>query len=174
LWTDNNKPSPRRARSALSSGYRRAYTLAAFVTQSEIADKAVEQFLSALSVSLAQGVSLIPLTPQLIAELQSGCRPDLNFEFEDLPALITCAAKWAELISRSNPVAFLEAEFFGGVGSQAAIGWQDGKITFGTLQTNDAINQALRWLGISSAGHMDEFDTLALGRHRDTESWTKG
>jgi hypothetical protein len=71
-------------------------------------------------------------------------------------------------------VAFLAAEFFGGSGSQAVIGWQDGRLAFGPLQAIDAINQALRWLGIDSAGHRDEFDALHLGRHRDTESWTKG
>jgi len=150
-----------------------AYTLEALVTRSIAANEAIKQFSSALAVPLAQEVSLIPLTLDLIAELQSDCHPSQSIEFEDLPILSACAAGWAELISRSECVVFLAAEFFGGLGNQAAIGWQDGKIGFGPLQANDAINQALRWLGISSAEHQDEFDTLQLGRHRDTENWAK-
>jgi hypothetical protein len=70
-------------------------------------------------------------------------------------------------------IVFIEAEFFGGLGSQAAIGWQAGQLAFGPLQGKDAINQVLHWLGIIPAGQADEFEALRLGRYRSTEDRTK-
>jgi hypothetical protein len=151
-----------------------AYTLEAFVTKSSTADEAIKSFSSAVVVPLEQGVSLIPLTDTFTIELEAKYGPGPNFEFEDLPTLTGSAAKWAEQISHTGPVAFLEAEFFGGQGSQAAIGWQAGKIAFGPLQAGHAINQALHWLEITPAGQTDEFDTLRLGRYRSTEKWANG
>src|SRR5258708_18727058 len=63
--------TPQRARRTLSSGNRMAYTLEALVTRSLAASEAVKQFPSARAVPLAQGVSLIPLIPDLLAELQT-------------------------------------------------------------------------------------------------------
>jgi hypothetical protein len=148
-----------------------AYTLAALVTPSAAAAAAIQPLAAAQAVSLAQSVSLIPLTARLLAELRATDYPGSDFEFEDLTALPGCAAGWAAALSQRAPVAFVAAEFFGGWGSQAAIGWQAGQLAFEPVTANDAINQALRWLGVTRAEPRDEFDALALGRYRDTEDW---
>ncbi len=128
-----------------------AYTPEAFVMRSAAADEAIRSLTAASAVPLAQGISLIPLTPSLMAGFKSSGYPGSDFEFKDLPTLAACAAGWAKRISRREPVAFLAAEFFGGLDSQAAIGWQAGKLAFGPVQAGDAINQALRWLGVTRA-----------------------
>jgi hypothetical protein len=78
-------------------------------------------------------------------------------------------------------VAYLETEFFAGMGTQAALGWEDGRVAFGPRLTQTAgegregfrdveagadlaVNEVLRWLGVSAEGPQDEFDTLGLGR----------
>jgi hypothetical protein len=78
-------------------------------------------------------------------------------------------------------VIYIEAEFFGGTGSQAAVGWQGGVLSFGPRRTqmpmedregyavvadqdDMAINAALRWLGITRTQTRDEFDTVGIGR----------
>ncbi len=92
---------------------------------------------------------------------------------------------WAERIAQAATgrvaVIYIEAEFFGGVGSQAAVGWQGGVVGFGPLRTQTptedregyavvgesddmAINAALRWLGVTRTELRDEFDTVGLGR----------
>ena len=151
-----------------------AYTLQAFVLRSSVAGAATQSFSSAVVVPLEQGVSLIPLIDAFLLELEAQYGASLNFEFEDLPTLNGSAAKWAEQISHTGPLAYLAAEFFGGQGSQAAIGWQTGINAFGPLQAGHAINDVLRWLSIGSVGSMDEFDTLDLGRYRTTEEWATG
>ena len=86
----------------------------------------------------------------------------------------------AERLSAGGRVAYVEAEFFGGQGSQAAIGWEDGLVAFGPRLTQTpgedrdgfepveagddmAISEALLWLGVEPDPGRDAFDTLGLG-----------
>jgi hypothetical protein len=82
------------------------------------------------------------------------------------------------------PVTYVEAEFFGGEGHQAALVWDHGMRVLEVIEPEPeagapapplregAINQALRRLGVSVAtGEVDEFDTVGLGRFRSTEEW---
>jgi hypothetical protein len=93
-------------------------------------------------------------------------------------------AEWAAKVAADidGKVVYIEAEFFGGVGSQAAMGWDRGKPDFGPLRTQTegedragfestsaehmAINAALRWLGVAAAPLKDEFATIGLDRLR--------
>jgi hypothetical protein len=93
--------------------------------------------------------------------------------------------QWAEQTARAVGsavrVVYIEAEFFGGTGNQAAIGWEGGVLSFGPLRTQMpmgdregytvvadqdemAINVALRWLGVTRSELRDEFDTVGIGR----------
>jgi hypothetical protein len=93
--------------------------------------------------------------------------------------------EWAQQIARAVAsgarVIYVEAEFFGGTGNQAAIGWQGGILGFGPRRTqmpmedragyavvadqaDMAINAALRWLGITRTQTRDEFDVVGIGR----------
>ncbi|WP_245821905.1 hypothetical protein [Lentzea waywayandensis] len=84
-------------------------------------------------------------------------------------------AEW----SLRGPVAFVDAEFFGGTGSQRAQVWDQGRSVLGPLVREEddpmpgvtPISQALRRLGVVKGEHHDEFDAVGLGRHRDTEDW---
>jgi hypothetical protein len=88
----------------------------------------------------------------------------------------------ARRISADGRVVYVEAEFFGGTGTQASIGWEAGQRSFGPVKTQIgedepgfetvdevaemAINQALRWLGVRRTARLDEFDVLGLRRLR--------
>jgi hypothetical protein len=86
--------------------------------------------------------------------------------------------------STVSPIAYVEADFFGGAGIQSAVLWQDATVVLGPLGRdttrqaplgstldNQPINTVLRHLGVRRTATHDEFDTLALGRHRRTEDW---
>lgn len=77
-----------------------------------------------------------------------------------------CAA-----VSENGSVAYVEAEFFGGDGTQAAAIFKNGKELGPTVVATEAINGALAAIGVQRLNHKDEFDALELGRHRDTEKW---
>ncbi|MFB7495829.1 hypothetical protein ACFC09_14180 [Streptomyces sp. NPDC056161] len=85
-------------------------------------------------------------------------------------------AQW----STTGPVAYAEAEYFGGVGVQRAAVWLDGTLALGPLdepektrfwRTVSPISQALRHLGVRRSLGEDEFDAVGLGRHRDNDGW---
>lgn len=68
-------------------------------------------------------------------------------------------------------MAYIEAEFFGGDGTEAHIlVEEDGEVRT-AIAESDAINVALKWLGVQSGGKFDEFESVGLGRYRDTEDW---
>ena len=94
-------------------------------------------------------------------------------------------ADWAASLSLELPegtrAVYVEAEFFGGTGSQAAIGFEDGVARFGPVRTQTpsedregfavvdgldemAINVVLRWLGVARTGTRDEFDSVGIAR----------
>ncbi|MFH8796006.1 hypothetical protein [Streptomyces sp. NPDC017941] len=81
---------------------------------------------------------------------------------------------------KAGPVAYVEAEYFGGAGTQTAQVWDDGKTVLGPLcmaegepppTSGTPISQALRRLGAVKGDHVDEFSAVGLGRHRDTVDW---
>lgn len=105
-------------------------------------------------VALGDGFGLAPLS-------------DEAWEDADDPRIAALCAK-ASLIA---PVALVEAEFFGGEGTQKATVWDATAIVLGPLVDDDAINEALHELGVEPSGSLDEFDTLDLGRYRATDDW---
>ncbi|MCO8273804.1 hypothetical protein M1L60_24710 [Actinoplanes sp. TRM 88003] len=133
-------------------------------------------FTNAVVVGLDQGLSLMPMTPDLYDEVSRG---DHSFAPAHLfpPGFEDVLSAW----SATAPVAYVEAEYFGGSGSQFAAVWQNGALALGPLHLTpneprpapgwSPISHALRHLGASRQNHDDEFDALRLGRHRHTEDW---
>jgi hypothetical protein len=80
----------------------------------------------------------------------------------------------AAALSRGRAVVFVSAEFFGGVGEQAATLYRDGREERRFAAGYHAINEALAALGITAEPPNDAFDTLGLGRYRRTEEWLSG
>jgi hypothetical protein len=121
---------------------------------------------------LKQGFGLIPVVDQLFEELQ--CRQQNVFhsvDFTRFSRLSPALANALTEVSKSGPVAYIEAEFFGGTGGQSSIAWTNSAVSFGPEKSEDAINKVLRHLGVEVAEMTDEFDTLGLGQNRRTERW---
>jgi len=103
--------------------------------------------------------------------------------FQCFSVLTQSLTEWAIARSSEYPIVYIETDYFGGTGAQAAVVWKDGRISVGPLETrNDdnsprtslrdsAINQCLRFLGADCVGHIDEFAAVGLARHRSNEGW---
>ncbi|MBE1573065.1 hypothetical protein ACFORH_30690 [Amycolatopsis roodepoortensis] len=111
-------------------------------------------------VPLGHHLSLMPLTEAL------------SDDGEFRTVLVAC--------SEHGAVAYVEAEYFGGVGTQSAQVWDRGETVLGPLHlaedeqapaAGSPISQALRRLGVAKGDHFDEFDAVGLGRHRHTGGW---
>ncbi|NHZ43774.1 hypothetical protein [Massilia aquatica] len=74
-------------------------------------------------------------------------------------------------LSAGGDLAYIEAEMFGGAGVQASVLVEAGGKIGSAIVAHDAINVALRSLGIRSGFGGDAFTSLALGRYRETDAW---
>jgi hypothetical protein len=160
-----------------------SYQLSAVVADVERLREQTVGLDHAVLAALRQDFALLPVTPQLVEEL-TGALPDFAtgepspaqpFQLVLSPALAELLARW----SRQGPVAYLEAEFAGGLGHQASVVWLGGEVSWGphfdgTLDRPRAewpINAALARLGAEPGPWIDPFAELGLHLERDTTGW---
>lgn len=140
-----------------------AYTIQALIGDSIDAKSAAPS--GALVVTLSQSKALVPLTTSVLKEHSISFLPLTDDGVHDVPDSVQVLA------ARAKKIAYIEAELFGGGGAQAAAVWEEGRMIFGPIVADDAINQALRMLGVEKKEFFDEFEALDLGRHRNTDEW---
>ena len=100
-----------------------------------------------------RGIPFLPLT--------DGGEPTIGPQLDTLCQVFSARVK----------VAYVEAEFFGGDGTQGCALYENGMPLSGPMVHVKAINYALRWLGVQLDGKVDEFEAVGLGMHRNTEDW---
>jgi hypothetical protein len=159
------------------------YGLSAVLGSPEAVSSLPERFGEAKRVPLTPTLSLVLLTSRLARELGERSRRErspLLFKNRVPGAL----ERFLVEASHAAPVAYVEAEFWGGEGHQAAAVWDRGVRVLDVIEPEPeagvparplregAINQALRRLGVRvTGGEVDEFDSVGLGRFRSTEEW---
>lgn len=152
------------------------YELSAVIGGAELLRGISRDLPAARPAPLGQGLALMPMTGALLdAVTEGGTGEALGFWRlpEGFPARL---ADW----STAGPLAYVEAEYFGGIGEQQAVVWDGGTIVLGPVQvrerepfppTSSPISQALRRLGVVAHGAEDEFSAVRLGRHRHGDKW---
>lgn len=152
------------------------YDLRAVIADEEALRGATRDLPAARLASIGQGLSLMPMTDALFDSVADGSGLG-TLGFWGLPeGFEKTLAAW----SAGWPVAFVEAEYFGGVGEQRAAVWNGGSIVLGPIHVEEGqpfppagspISQALRWLGAVASTGEDEFSAVGLDRHRHGEAW---
>jgi hypothetical protein len=159
---------------------RVSYELRALAGPHAVAAQAAGQA-GVAEVALSQGYGLVLITPAVFDRLGGGMGNAFGSTFHYLSAGVEALARQ---VSHAGPIAYLEAEMFGGTGTQATIVWLHGEIWLGPATTQFgwpppgpassphwAVNQALRQLGVTRGEAFDEFEAVGLGRCRHTEDW---
>ena len=119
-------------------------------------------------VSLHQGYGMIPLTTHIRKEYDLPPFPLTGKE--PLPEQI---AEWGIRLSTTGFFAYIEAEFFGGVGTQGSALWLEGQMIEKPWVGEYAINIPLREMGVDKGDYVDRFAALGLGRCRSTDEWVE-
>lgn len=119
-------------------------------------------------ILLPQDLGMIPLGDEC---RERNAIPFLPLTDEGWKTVPESIAKLCSSLSSKGKIAYIEAEFFGGEGTQASALWEDGKMIRVPMISGDAINSALEFLGVSPRENMDHFDTVGLGDHRNTDDW---
>jgi len=130
----------------------------------------------ALLAPLDQGLTLLPITDAFLDTFSDA-------EADGLEGFSKAPAGFGRVLgdcSTLGAVAYVEADYWGGAGTQRAQVWEGGHVVFGPLSSVEGepfapegspISQALRLLGATKGDFFDEFDAVGLGRHRDTDRW---
>jgi hypothetical protein len=153
-----------------------SYTLEAIVGATTALRAAVDLQPSAVLAPLWRDLALVPMTDELFDAVTDGTG-DRPLGFWKLPSgFDRVLSAW----SSAGPVGYVEADFFGGVGSQRAALWTAGRLVLGPLSVDEGeaftsagspISQVLAHLGVPRDGYHDEFEAVGLGRRRETADW---
>jgi hypothetical protein len=149
----------------------------ALIAKSDPLTAAVRALVRSVVCPLVQGYALLPITDDLAKELAA--RPgNTVLGAAPLPELSDGLHALALEIARAVPVAYITTGYFGGQGGQDALVWHEGALRFSPATSDyrrpwphSPISQALRLIGVVADGGLDEFDTVGLGRHRETHRW---
>ena len=95
-------------------------------------------------VHLEQGIGMIPISEELLnaieqGETSLGATEEPGFEF-----LSEVMLAWARRLSKGTTLAYIEAEFISGEGTESAVVWRDGVLQHGRAQLRRARIETLR------------------------------
>jgi len=140
-------------------------------------------------IPLPQNLALLPVTQAFADDVEHAQSSSAKLAFDQFTVLTSALADLAKDLSKRAPIVYVETEYFGGQGAQAAVVWKNGEVVFGPLVTknidegqqcvfttslsDEAINQAMRNIGVVATNARDEFDIVGLGRYRSNDDWLK-
>ncbi len=143
-----------------------AYTLQAVIGKAEHLAAALPA--GAKLVRLPQQMGLIPISAAVRSRYGILSVPLIDEGITSVPPGLH---DLVHPLVGGGAIAYVEAEFFGGDGTQAYILWdQHGEHSAPVLHPS-AINEVLRRLGVKRTETTDEFDAVDLARHRHTDRW---
>jgi len=156
------------------------YEIRGVISRGAVAQTVAEQFgPGTRAVELEQGFALVPYT----GKAQDHVPGERGAKLSPFWRLDSLVAELLAQVSRAGPLAYVEADFFGGVGEQRAAVWEAGALVWGptgiepqqaTPPEGTPISQALRRIGVTRADPVwDEFDALGLRRYRHTDDWLR-
>lgn len=122
-------------------------------------------------VKLGSYIQMIPLGTAIRARYGIPFLPLTDSGNVELPAaLLTLLTE----LNVGGAVIYIEAEIFGGEGTQAHVWCAKDAAASPAVVAHDAINLALRLLGVPHSSSADEFDAVGLGTFRETDEWLRG
>jgi hypothetical protein len=120
-------------------------------------------------VLLPQGFALIPITSDLHQDVIDAFAQQLPKPHDELPLLSAALERAVSAASHGAQLAYIETDYFGGRGTQRAIGWENGAVACGPQHDGAPINTVLAWMGAVANTAYDAFDALNLGNYRNTD-----
>ena len=132
------------------------------------AHKDIQRYWLAKEIKLPQGYGMIFLTDALldnIGELFESANEPSDSE--------TVTSFLLQEYSFHTKLAYIEADYFGGIGTRSGILYENGNISIPLCGGEGAINILLRELGVWREVNKDEFDSLNLGIYRRMDKWIK-
>ena len=156
------------------------HDVTALIAKSDKLTAATRRFETVVVCPLVQSFSLLPITEDFAKELSVNASQTKAPLTKPIKELSNGLHALAIEISHDCPVAYISTFYFGGQGGQNALVWDKGSLRcspttqrYDQVWPNSPISQALRAIGVLAEEGMDEFDTVGLGNHRETNRWAE-
>jgi hypothetical protein len=146
------------------------HAIQVFIASNQILGSATKSYKYARVIPLPQDFSLLPLTQEFTNEL--GKSEKVFKPYKEFWQLTDSLKKFGKSLSEHGFISYIETDYFGGRGEQAAIVWSIESIVLGPLRSEEIgpINSVLKIMGVK-ADEYDEFSALELHTHRSNERW---
>lgn len=139
----------------------------------EAVRKIADDWVRTKEIELPQGFGMVFCTTALLEDIEELMEfSDEVIERSPFPELeyFNSAAKFLmEEYSFHTKLAYIETDYFGGVGTQAGLLYKNGQPAAEPKNGEGTINALLKELGVWRKPDMDEFDMLGLGKYRNME-----
>ena len=117
-------------------------------------------------IELLQGFGMVFLTDRLLEDVEELMELSDELVCPELDYFSEAAADMLERYSFHTKLIYVETDYFGGVGTQAGVLYENGRIAIAPRKAAGTINILLRALGAWCKPGKDEFDSLGLGKYR--------
>ncbi len=121
---------------------------------------------SAREIVLPQGYGMVFLTSSLFDDITAFF--DVLDEERDLGLdyFTVAIEQFLRRYSLHTKLVYCETDYSGGMGTQAGVFFENGKISIEPCSGEGTINRLLKELGVRCEAGMDAFDSLNLGQYR--------
>ncbi|MBQ4835746.1 hypothetical protein [Pseudoalteromonas luteoviolacea] len=151
----------------------------AIVGKSDVISKIASNWVVAELVVLKQGYSVIQVSDQLLDDINELVNSEKEAPYPEFYKLSSSLHELLKSESINKTLAYIESDYFGGIGAQSAVLYINSETVLGPLKTEVkwcsntnqynqepkgqlAINSVLSLLGVSTSNGMGEFDVLQL------------
>lgn len=117
-------------------------------------------------IELPQDFGMIPLTIKLLEDMEELLEPSCEEPCSELDGFDRTVADILESYSFHTKLAYIETDYFGGVGTQGGVLYENGREACPPRVGEGTINALLKALGAWRKPDKDEFDCLELGKYR--------
>lgn len=150
-----------------------AHFIEASITKNSVAANIHAQFQYSFVLKVKQDFALTPLTKNFVEEVSQ----ENKFEvlYDEFDYLTKSLGEDVKKSSTSSKIACIKTEYFGGIGEQAAILWEQVNVIWGPSKDTKIgpINSVLKSMGIIADINCDEFSALGLQDYRSNDEIVK-
>lgn len=131
--------------------------------------KLAEDLVCAKPIELPQEFAMASMTFQLLEDVEEIMEPSEAGECSGLDGLDSSVVWLLKNYSLHTKLAYIETDYFGGVGTQGGVLYENGSEKIPPQTGNGTIDALLKELGVRRNPDKDEFDCLELGKYRHIE-----
>lgn len=128
-----------------------------------------EDWVCAKLTGLPQDFAMVPVTIRLLEDVEECIELDEIEGFPGLDGLDSSVLWLLENYSFRTKLAYIETDYFGGVGTQGGVLYENGHEKISPQTGSGTVNVLLKELGAWRKPNADEFDCLELGKYRHIE-----